>query len=149
MFISGNGYDRLAEKGLSHPVVLAGECALQRNSLTTYVSDKIQCWTSLPSIHGVDSPFIAYYFSPLSGDIRYTEKASTCSKLLVPSPERALVEFIMFHDYFGEWILLEGLQTYMRRYNTDNKLYKVARDLNLQQSRVLEWLTEAERETSF
>lgn len=138
--ISGRDYDVLAKKNL----IVIGECALQRAGLTYHLSNLIQASTIYKDVHNCNNRFFAYYFNPWATKYEYTKTSPLSKYIFEPTPERALIEYIIFKDYFNEGILIEGLQFYIESKFYDlNKLYEVADWFKIQRSLVDYWIKEA------
>lgn len=143
--ISGYGYDKFISETVEsgRVIVLAGECALQRSGLTSYLSDGLQAWTDSVDYTGIHNRYIIWYFNPFARDVRDTSEGTT-PNIRIPSKERALVEYIMFHYYFDEGILIEGLKNYLYEMGGDtSKLYEEADKFHLKEDLLAYWIKEA------
>ena len=135
-------YDVITGQDGKH--VLIGEQALSRCGLTSLHTVVVQCSTLCKLIHGAKSEFNAWYFNPMADDYSYTKPSPVCSNILEPTQERALVEYMLFHDYFDEGILIEGIQTYGFQHDNDwSKLYPVAKYFGLSVDKLEYWINEA------
>lgn len=95
--------------------ILAGPCALMRNGLVSFISTVLDCWTLKTGISGLDNLIVRYYFNPWATKKFDTVPSKVCGNILVPTAERALVEYVLFHEYFDEGLLLEGLNNYLSK----------------------------------
>lgn len=141
--VTGRGNDILL--GSRHnSVIVAGECALQRCGLTTHISDIIQAWTLLTVPPGIWNPIAMWYFNPMADKYFDTTPSPMHTNILEPTQERALLEYIMFHDYFDEGILIEGLKTYLFQHEDDTTgLYDELNKIPLPVDWLDYWLNEA------
>lgn len=141
--ISGRDNDVLL--GSRHkPVVVAGECAFQRCGLTSHLSNIIQAWTLRLITSGIYNPIAMWYFSPFADKFFDTKPSIVHPNILEPTRERAIIEYIIFHDYFDEGILIEGLSNYL--YENDdnpNKLFLEAEKFHCPKKLVDYWIKEA------
>lgn len=124
--------------------ILIGEQAFNRCGLTSFVSSTLQCSTLYIGITGIWNPFVMWYFNPFADKYEHT-KPSVCNpNILVPTTERAIVEYIIFHDYFDEGILIEGLKTYLSLNNNDiSAIHEEADYWHLPSNYVDYWFKEA------
>ena len=130
--------------GAGEKRVLIGEHAFARCGLTTLFTYLLQCSTLYKNITGIWSPIVIWYFNPMAEDYSYTKPSPVCSNILEPTKERALVEYMLFHDYFDEGILIEGIQTYGFQHDNDwSKLYPVAKYFGLSVDKLEYWINEA------
>lgn len=140
--ISGRRFDYLLGTIGRH--VVAGECALQRVGLTSQLSNQIQAWTLYTDISELKSPIVAWYFNPFAKKEFDTKPSIESPNILEPTQERALIEYIMFKDYFDEGILIEGLKSYMFQHqDIVTPLYDEAIKFSVPKDIVDYWLQEA------
>lgn len=141
-------YDVFIGDMCDSPRVLIGDQAVWRNGLTTAVLETLQLSTLKTGITGNMCSVVNWYFNPWAKNYMHTRPSGTHPNILIPSKERALVEFIIFHDYFNEGILIEALQSYIYEKGDDlDELYKVASDFKIKKSLVDYWLQEAREDT--
>lgn len=141
---TGDYFDRFVGERLDHSIVLSGECALQRCGLTTYLSDGIQAWTLFTEISGIQNAIVSWYFNPFAANDMDTNPSQSHPNILIPTKERALVEYVMFHEYFDEGILIEGLKSYIYEKNGDtSRLYEEAEKFHLKEETLSYWIKEA------
>lgn len=127
-----------------HKRILAGESALAHAGLITLSTGGLkQIWTLhmlTPITEGVP---VAYYWNPYADKPFLTKE--TDSGYLLPTQERALVEYMMFAHYFSEEFLLEGLQTYDEVFDGDfSEIYKVADFMKVREDVISHWIREAQ-----
>lgn len=133
---------------VKEPVVVTGEHAFARCGLTTTFILNVQCETDIEYINGCGVCFVHYYCNKNAKNYCETHPSSVNPNILVPSKERAIVDYIMYRDNFDEGILIEGLMSYLN-YNKDlTKLYEVAKHLHLPKKELDYWLEEARNETT-
>lgn len=112
----------VASDGRKH--ILIGEYAFSRCGLTTFMSPVLQCSTGYLGINGLYSYIVSWYFNPMYNQYFETKPSPNCPNILVPSQERAIMEYMVYHDYFNEGILIEGIQTYGLQHDNDwSKIY--------------------------
>lgn len=141
---SGDSLDFLVGSSVENGIIVSGECALQRCGLTSYLSDNIKAWTLYPEISGVQNSIVSWYFNPFAVDYIDTKSSSKSENIKIPSKERAIVEYVMFHDYFDEGILIEGLKNYLYEMGGDtSKLYEEAGKFHLKEDLLAYWIKEA------
>lgn len=124
--------------------ILAGESALSHAGLITLgTGGHKQVWTltqATPVTEGVD---VAYYWSPFA-DKSFLLQGKVDTNFFLPTQERALIEYMMFSDYFSEEFLLEGIQTYEDVRDGDiSKLREVAEQMYLREDIFEYWIKEA------
>ncbi len=141
--LPGRNYDILVGNECGK-IIVAGECALQRCGLTTLVGDTIKAWTLHVGINGGWNPIAQWYFNPLADVFTDTIPSIRHPSILEPTQERALVEYIIFRDYFSEGILIEGLKTYMFRHDNNlDALYRACNTYHLPKDWLDYWIKEA------
>lgn len=125
--------------------VIAGMSALEYNGLTTLHSSVIQCWTLKTGINGIDNGIVKWYFNPWSNKTIDTRPSKNSQYLLVPSAERALIEYMVFSEYFDEGILLEGISDYLGRYPDaeDRLLQEIRKFIPQREDLVPYWINES------
>lgn len=140
--VTGRGNDKLV--GSQCRCIVAGECALARCGLTTCISDIVQAWTLYTGITGIWNPIAMWYASPFAHQEFDVKPSPESDNVLEPTQERALIEYILYLDYFNEGILIEGLKTYMFQHDDDvSKLYEEAPKFSVPEWAVTYWLDEA------
>ena len=107
--------DILVGESCDYPVILIGPAALCRVGLTTLHTSQLQASTLSTRITGIWNPIVTWYFNPNAIRTDHTKPSHVHPNIYEPTAERALVEYIGFHDYFDEGILIEGLQEYLFR----------------------------------
>lgn len=137
-------YDYKVGESCKSPRVLVGEHALCRSGLTSLRNDTLQLSTLYTGITGIWNPYVMWYFNPFADKYMYTTPSSAHRNILVPTAERALVEYIMLKEYFNEGILIEGLKNYLWRTDGElSSLYTVAEDFKLRKELIDFWVKEA------
>lgn len=135
-------FDGLVQK----KCVLANVCALARNSLTTIEANKLGIWTKLKELDGIDFGAVTYYYKKGFDTEHYLAPAKTNPLILIPTPERAIVEYIQNEKWCDEGTLIEALKSYLFRYGNTEKLFEVARFFGLSEEHLSYWITEAEED---
>lgn len=125
--------------------VLIGEQAFARCGLTTLFSPVLQCSTLSTGITGIWSPVVIWYFNPFADKYTHTKPSPVCENILEPTAERAIIEYIIFKDYFDEFVLIEGLKTYMFNNPKDyyERLLEESKIWHLPQDLLDYWIKEA------
>ena len=134
-------HDKLVGQDGKH--VLIGEQAFARCGLTTLFSPVLQCSTLYTNITGIWNPIVTWYFNPYADRYEHTKPSKVCANILEPTRERALVEYIIFHNYFDEGILIEGLKTYLAETPDLSDLYNEAEFWYCPRKLVDYWIKEA------
>ncbi len=124
--------------------ILAGECAFQYNGLTTLIDNSLQCWTLSLITPNRARETVIWYFNPFADKYMETALRDVTDLYLTPTRERAIIEYIIFNDYFDEGILIEGIQSYMGEYDGKlEDLYRVGKLFHLDRSYIDYWWKEA------
>lgn len=133
-----------ADRYVTKPSVICGQCALARNSLTTQNTVHLDLFTILPEIDGVGASIVTYiYRNPIDYD-NYVAPMDTNENLLLPTKERAIVEYILVERWCDEGTLIEALKTYLEWEENREKLYEVADFYGLPRETLDYWIHEAE-----
>lgn len=131
------------DKEIKERRVICAHCALARVGLTTFSPVHLDLWTKYPSIDGVDAAIVRYLYNP-NIDYEYElTPMNTNPLLLLPSKERALVEFIKCEKWCDEGILIESLKTYLNWFYNEKHLYEVAAYFQLPKETLDYWIKEA------
>ncbi len=145
IYVSGRGYDKYV--GDQCRIIVAGESALMRVGLTSIICDRIQAWTTHTEISEVKTTFIEWYANPLANEEFDVNPSIECANILEPTRERALIEYILFKDYFNEGTLIEGLKNYIWLNKGDvSKLYEEAPKFSVPEWAVTYWIDEAKND---
>ena len=138
--VNGRDFDGM----FTENVIVIGQCAFQRCGLTSYLSNIVQVSTLIADISKCNNGYVTYYLNPWALDTSFTNPSSAHSYVLEPTRERAIVEYMFFHDYFDEGILIEGINTYGLLNKGDfSKLYPVADHFGIDHAIVDYWINEA------
>lgn len=125
--------------------VLCGTCAFARVGLTTLKSEQLEILQSTD----YTSDKVITYAGDTYNDLSFTTVSPMSVYVHEPSRERAIVEYILYRQYFDEGVLIEGIQEYLSLYNDDvSALYPVAEHFNLHSEILDYWINEA-REDNF
>lgn len=123
--------------------VLCNQCALSRSGLIIANDTHIDLMTNREDFDGFSLVYITYYYYE---HIDYEYKLhplNTNPLILVPSKERALVEYIKNEKWCDEGTLIEAMKTYLMWFRDDQKLKEVAEHFSLNWSTVEYWINEA------
>lgn len=123
--------------------VICGQCALARNGLTTQNPTHLDVWTSIKEIDGVDAAIIRYIFNDKIDHVYEVHPMMGNSNLLLPTRERAIVEYVLCERWRDEGTLIEALKTYLWNFNDLPHLYEVADFFGLNKIELDFWINEA------
>ena len=90
---------KLVDKEIKTPVVICGICALARNALTYTPGGHLDLFTKYEELDGLDLAVITYYYNPNIDYTNFVRPMETNPNILLPSPERAIIECIKFIDF--------------------------------------------------
>jgi len=126
-------------------LVVTSDYALNCNGMTTIRKKIIDVYA--PNIY-LDKINNRIYKFIYLGDIDYDNYVRQYTDdLLVPTAERALVDYIRFEKIQDEGTLLWAMQDYLDSPNCDiDKLYEVSDFYNVPREEVDYWITEAKTE---
>ena len=138
-------YDYVFDKYVKdNSYVVCGICALVRNGLVIFDKDHLDLFTQYPEIDGIDAYAVRYVYNP---NIDYEYEVTpffTNPLILLPSKERAIVEYVLCERYCDEGILIEALKSYLLWFKNLPKLYEVADHFGLSREVLDYWIHEAE-----
>lgn len=136
--------DVLIGNACEEPAVVVGDHALACNGLTTALCSIKQLSTLTVGIDGINTFICIWYFSPWADRYEHTRPSPKHPKILIPTRERALWEYMMLHEKFDEGILIEGLSDYLRlTENAEDKLIAEAQYWGCGEDLVKYWIKEA------
>ena len=136
-------HELVGRDGKKH--VLVGVSAFAHVGLTTCLSSVLQCSTLYTGIEGIHCPVVEWYFNPFADkNFEDTTPSPKSPNILIPTKERAIVEYMLLHEKFDEGILIEGLKDYDYLNNGDwSKVYALAPKYLLKSYYVDYWIKEA------
>lgn len=138
-----NNQDMIYDKEIDKNAVICAQCAFSRCGLTTQDWVHLDLWTSFSEIDGVETGAVRYLYNPHI-DFEYElTPMDTNPLLLLPSKERAIVEYIKCEKWCDEGTLIEGLKTYLYQFINMDKLYEVADHFELNREILDYWIKEA------
>lgn len=126
--------------------VACGSYALAYNGLTTYSWNHPDLMTSYKELDGVNLYYLSYYYFDKIDYCFRLRRIEESSFILMPSKERAIVEYVLGEKWRDEGILLEALTTYLQYFYDDSELWTVARHFDLAEKELRYWLGEARKE---
>ena len=129
--------------GIDKRCTLCGVCALAYNGLITYSVDHYDFMTAHKEIDGANLLYLSYYYSDTIDDTNFTRVDSNDPFILVPTKERAIVEYIKNEKWCDEGILIEALKSYLMWFRNDEELYKVAEHFKVPKETIDYWINEA------
>lgn len=138
-------FNFIYDKEVSKTKVLCGICALSRNGLTTHNPTVLDMFTDIPELDGVSVTIAKYFYkSPIDTE-HFVTPMETNPMLLLPTPERAIVEYIQNEKWCDEGVLIEALKTYEFRDDicSLSLLYEVAEFFGLSKDILDYWIIEA------
>lgn len=126
-------------------VVLAGECALSRCGLVYTESDSLRVYTLHQVPPGLTNAVAIWYFSPYADKYFDTNPSPRNSSILEPTQERALIESIMFQEYFTPDLIEEAMRTYKEQHSGNwSALFTEGDKFNLPVDALTYWINKAE-----
>lgn len=128
--------------------VICGVCALARNGLITQNADILDLFTPFSNIDGINLHIINYFYKDNIDTEHWVSPMSTNPHLLLPTSERALVEYILNEKWRDEGVLIEALNTYfLWKSDADiSELYRVADFFKLSRNELDYWIKEAKED---
>lgn len=138
-------FDLIFDKEVNTVSVICGLCALARNGLTTHDPTVLDLFTNYPELDGISASIVKYYYKSSVDTEHYVSPMDTNPLLLLPTPERAIVEYIQNEKWCDEGVLIEALKTYEFRDDICDLplLYKVAEFFGLPKAELGYWIQEA------
>ena len=126
-------------------VVLCGCCALVRNGLINWdAGTHLDMYTEIKSMHRFRMVYATYFYTEKI-DYEYCLRQSPTNPLiLVPSRERALIEYIRDEYLCDEGILIEALKNYLDQFWDEAALKDAVDHFSVPWNTVQYWLHEAE-----
>lgn len=123
--------------------------AMNRVGLCYFNSWYLDLASDRKELNGFKFPMCRYLYYPDLDRIHYLTPSKDNPNLLIPTRERAIVDYIKLEEEYGdEGILIESLQSYLRDYEEDlPKLYEVADFFKLPRKELDYWLNEAREES--
>lgn len=134
------------DREIKSPVVVCNICALARNGLTYESGKHLDLFTKYKELDNLCLSVINYYYNPNIDYINFVEPMETNPNILLPSPERAIIECIKFIKNMDESILIEALQNYKLWHKNYDKLYNMADFYDVSKKELEYWINEAEDE---
>lgn len=130
---------------LEYPHVICGQCAVARNGLTTQNYTHLDLFTEYEALDHLNLAIVMYYYNPSIDTEHWVKPMFTNPNLLLPSPERAIVEYMKNEKWCDEGTLIEALQGYEFREDICNLplLYEVAEFFDVPKETMDYWLNEA------
>lgn len=108
-------------------LILAGPSALALSGLTDYVDSDLIVWTNKEGINGLHNGFVQYCFNPEIDTNNNLIPNEHNRKIMVPTQERAILEYIRLQKYFSKVMLVDALVKYDQLNNGDlSKLLDMA-----------------------
>lgn len=123
--------------------------AMNRVGLCYFNSWFLDLATDKIEIKDMEFSMCRYLYYPDLDRVHYLVPSESNPDLLIPTRERAIVDYVKLQDEYGdEGILIESIQSYLRDYEEDlPKLYEVADFLKLPRKELDYWLNEAREES--
>ncbi len=129
--------------------VMALATASNRRGLCYFNSNYLQLLTDKEQLDRLQLATCEYIYYPNLDRVHYVEPSAVNPGLLIPTRERAIVDYIkLLEEYGDEGILIESLQSYLYNFSKDlPKLYEVADFFQLSRDSLDYWLEEARNES--
>ena len=137
-------FDRLLE----YKYIIGQNCALARVGLTTQNAVHLDLFSDVNESDHLSNGRITYYYKENIDYEHYVTPMETNSNLLLPTKERALVEYIQNEKWCDEGTLIEALKTWLFAFKDMDKLYEVADFFGLDRATLDYWIHEAETDDS-
>lgn len=126
-------------------IVLCGCCALVRNGLISWDGGlHLDMYTEIESLHKFNMVYAMYFYTKKIDYEYCVSPSSTNPLILVPTKERALIEYIRDDYLCDEGILIEALKSYLMWFRNDELLKEAAEHFGVAWETVLYWIHEAE-----
>lgn len=142
-----NQFDRcIYDKEIKTPHIICGQCAIARNGLTTQNYIHLDVYTTFRELDKLSLAVLTFHYKEKIDKEHYLRPMITNPNLLLPIPERAIVEYILDEELCDEGTLIEALKTYLgipHRCSLE-LLYEVADFFGLQKDTLDDWILEAE-----
>lgn len=132
------------DKNVKKPSILCNSCALARNGLIAQTGIHLDLFSQLKDAEALDAGFVTYYYNENIDYDNYVTPMKTNSNLLLPTRERALVEYLLLEKWCDEGTLIEALKTYKLLEGVYDRLYEVADFYKLPRETLDYWIHEAE-----
>lgn len=129
--------------------VLTLSTAANRVGLCYFNSWFLQIAVNSQELDNIELPMCQYIYYPNLDREHYLNPSKSNPNLLIPTQERALVDYIKLEEEYGdEGILIESLQSYLAQHSDNlEKLYEVADFFKLPREELEYWLKEAREES--
>lgn len=126
-------------------IVLCGCCALVRNGLISWDGGThLDMYTEIKTLHQFNMVYAMYFYTKKI-DYEYCVSPSPTNPLiLVPTKERALIEYLRDEHIYDEGILIEALKSYLMWFRNDALLHEAADHFGVAWETVQYWIHEAE-----
>jgi hypothetical protein len=140
--VAMNG-DYIYDNEIKETRVMCAQCAFARQGLIYWIGPHLDLWTYYSSIDGLNTSAVRYLYNK-NIDYEYeVQPYFTNPNLLLPSKERAIVEYIKCERWCDEGTLIEGLKTYLDQFCDMEHLYEVAEFFKLDKPILDYWIKEA------
>lgn len=129
--------------------IVTGITALVWNGICSMLPWYTELSSSNSVLNDIHIPLGRYVYKPYVDKENYLRPSSNNPKMLVPTVERAVVEYILDEEHCDEGILIEALKNYLWQYPEKlQELYKVAEFYGLARETLDYWLEEARTDDS-
>lgn len=143
---SSHCLDDISTLALNKTYVMCGASALHYAGLALPNGKCIDLMTQEELLDNCSLSYVTYYYYE-NIDYEYKLHPSKENPLvLIPSKERALVEYIKNEKWCDEGTLIEAMKTYLMWFRNDKELHEVADHFSLDWSTVEYWIKEAEED---
>lgn len=110
---------------------------------------KINLFTEIEDVDGIDFAVVVYRYKHNADTEHYLRKSPQNELLLIPTRERAIVEYIQGERYQDEGLLIEAIKTYLEESKDLELLYEVADFFSLDRKTLDYWLKEAKEDIEY
>lgn len=123
--------------------VLCGECALNRVGLVHFNSDHLHLMTDQPDFDNFSMVYMTYFYYPVIDFTNWVSPCRTNKLLLLPTRERAIIDYLRCENHCDEGYLIEALKNYLEQFQDLPKLREVATFYDVPLETLDYWINEA------
>lgn len=123
--------------------VLCSGCALARNGLVTQTPVYLEMFTDREKYDGFSLGVGRYLYNPDIDYVNYVCPMDSNRLILLPTKERAIVEYVKFEKWCDEGLLIEALKTYDEYKPDYDLLFFVADFFGVASGVMKQWIIEA------
>lgn len=129
--------------GLEGTYVACNSFALAVNGLVFASTEHIDLMTAFEELDGIDLVYLSYFYNAKIDKVYEVSVYPKDEHILIPSKERAIVEYIINQKWCDEGLLIEALRSYIDQFWDEEKLFTAADYFELSRDTLNYWLEEA------